>query len=147
MLSHRDLYFNLNTCRALLIIDLDTGITLVNQSPLTVVGQDNTHFFTMETVPECSKKQLFTHLILYTIPDRSSVNLNVWNCSSGFVNSTSQIQPLLKPNTTYLELASYNNGSVYVLFDQGNGPQIEEWVTPLVSGDPWKPARNVTAKF
>jgi len=125
----------------------DTGISLAPQTPLTVVGQDNTHLYTTTTVPECSKTRLLTHLILYAVPDRSSLNLNVWNCSAGFVNSTTQILPLLKKDTMYLALASHRNGSVYVLFDQGNGPQIEQWTVPLVSGDPWTTVQNVTAKF
>jgi hypothetical protein len=89
---------------------------------------------------------LLTYLILYAVPDRSSLNLNMWNCSAGF-NSTSQIQPLLKENMTYLALASHQDGSVYVMYDQGNGPQIEEWKVPTVSGDPWDSISNATARF
>jgi hypothetical protein len=126
---------------------LDTGLNVATGSPLTVVGQDNTHLFNADTVPECSKSRLLTHLILYAVPDRSSLNLDVWNCSAGFINSTSQIQPLLKENSTYLALTSHQNGSIYVMYDQGNGPQIEEWKVPKVSGDPWNSVQNVTAKF
>ena len=57
-----------------------------------------------------------------------------------------------KPNTTFLALSALNDkntgeGNVYVMFDSGNGPQIEEWDMPTYAGDPWETSRNVTVDF
>ena len=38
-------------------------------------------------------------------------------------------------------------GSLYMLFDQGTGPQVEEWTVPKHAGDPWAGRRNVTVDF
>jgi len=92
------------------------------------------------------------NLIIYTVPDRHTLVLNAWNCSTGFVDHTSEIKPLQKPNTTYLSLAAMNDretevGTVYVMFDSGAGPQIEEWTVPQRAGDPWITSRKVTVDF
>lgn len=65
------------------------------------------------------------------------------------MNHTSEIEPLQKANTTYLSLAAMNDketgdGNVYIMFDSGNGPQIEEWTVPKRAGDAWVMNRNVT---
>lgn len=89
---------------------------------------------------------------MFTVPDRSSLVLNAWNCSTGFLDHTDEIKPLQKPNTTYLSLAAMSDratgdGSVYVMFDSGTGPQVEEWTMPQCAGDPWVTSRNVTIDF
>jgi hypothetical protein len=93
-----------------------------------------------------------TNLILYAVPDRSSLVLSAWNCSTGFLNHTSEIEPLQKANATYLSLAAMSDmvtgdGNVYIMFDSGNGPQVEEWTVPTRAGDPWVTRRNVTVNF
>jgi hypothetical protein len=93
-----------------------------------------------------------TNLILYAVPDRSSLVLSAWNCSTGFLNHTPEIEPLQKANTTYLSLAAMNDpvtkdGNVYIMFDSGNGPQVEEWTVPTHAGDPWVTRREVTVDF
>ena len=105
-------------------------------------------------MPECTHNDDLraTNLILFAVPDCSSLILNAWNCSSGYLDHTSEIQPLQKANTTYLSLASTldkatGNGSVYIMFDSGNGPQVEEWTVPKRAGDPWITSRNVTTDF
>ena len=92
------------------------------------------------------------NLIIYTSPDRSSLSLNAWNCTSGFVDQTPAIQPLQKANTTFLSLAAMSDratgdGNLYLLFDSGTGPLVEEWTVPQHAGDPWTGRRNVTVDF
>jgi hypothetical protein len=92
------------------------------------------------------------NLILFAVPNRSSLVLSAWNCTTGFLDHTSEIEPLQKPNTTYLSLAAMSDrvtgdGNLYVMFDSGNGPQVEEWTVPKRAGDPWVTSRNVTVGF
>lgn len=82
---------------------------------------------------------------MFPTGDQSSLTLVSWNCSSGFYNQTARIEPLLHANRTYLGLAdtvtSLNSSDqrVYVLFDDGDGPKIEEWQVPTGSQDAdWK---------
>jgi hypothetical protein len=93
-----------------------------------------------------------TNLILFTVPDRSSLVLSTWNCTTGFLDHTSEIEPLQKANTIYLSLAAMSDrvtgdGNVYIMLDSGNGPQVEEWTVPKRAGDPWATSRNVTSDF
>lgn len=73
---------------------------------------------------------------MFATPDRSNLTLVSWNCSSGFLDQTSAIAPFLAQNRTYIGLAntltSLNSDDqrVYVLFDGGTGPEIEEWQVP-----------------
>ena len=103
-------------------------------------------------MPECAHKTPLTHLILYTTPDRNSLILSTWNCSQGFLDHTSQITPLQKASTTYLSLSTGNdkrkeNNSVYIMFDSGGGPQVEEWMVPEQAGNPWMTNRSITVEF
>ena len=68
------------------------------------------------------------------------------------MDHTSDIQHLQKPNTTFLSLAAMSDkatgeGSLYVMYDSGSGPQVEEWTVPRFTGDPWVTSRNVTVDF
>lgn len=103
-------------------------------------------------MPECTRQTPLTHLILFTVPDRSSLVMNTWNCTDGFVDHKTEIEPLQRINTTYLALAAVNdrntgNGTLYVMFDSGRGPQVEEWVMPKQAGNMWVTSRNVTVDF
>lgn len=129
-----------------------TGLTVEPRSPLAVVAQDNQPLYTTDKLPECTQDTPLANLILFAVPDCSSLVLNAWNCSLGFLDHTSEIEPLQKPNTTYLSLAAMSdgatgNGNVYVIFDSGDGPQVEEWTVPERAGDPWVTSRNVTVDF
>jgi hypothetical protein len=86
-----------------------------------------------------------THLLLHTSDDRSTLQLMSSNCSyQNSVVQNSKIQSLLKLGRSYLALASHDDGRVYVMFEQGNGPEIEEWTVPATENDgPWTFARNV----
>ena len=93
-----------------------------------------------------------THLIFFAVPDRSSLVLSVWNCTSGFSDHTSEIAPLQKPNTTFLSLETIRDPEtwdalVYIMFDSGSGPQVEEWAVPKIAGLPWVTSRSVTVDF
>lgn len=60
--------------------------------------------------------------------------------------------PLQKANTTYLSLAAMSDkatgdGNVYIMFDSGNGRQVEEWTVPKRAGNPWVTSRKVTVDF
>lgn len=126
-----------------------TGLTVEPQSPLAVVAQDNQPLFTTDLAPECMRETPLANLIFFAVPDRTSLVLNAWNCSSGFLDHTSEIEPLQKANTTFLSLSAMNDratgdGSLYIMFDPGTGPQIEEWTVPKRAGDPWVTSRNVT---
>ncbi|ELQ33086.1 hypothetical protein OOU_Y34scaffold01003g5 [Pyricularia oryzae Y34] len=126
-----------------------TAFKLQAQAPLAVIPRDNTGFYNRDTLPECARSAPYTHLILFASLDRSSLSLVSWNCSGGFVDQTSKIRPLLivpdRPKRTYLGLAApqpdglANNtpssGRVYVLFDAGDGPEVEEWEAPLGGTD------------
>jgi hypothetical protein len=73
--------------------------------------------------------------------------MSTWNCTVGFVDTTAQIQAFMKTNATYLALTSHGDAKVYVMFDLGNGPLIEEWTVPRYSGDKWGAVRNVSTNF
>ncbi|KAI6357976.1 hypothetical protein MCOR25_007490 [Pyricularia grisea] len=121
-----------------------TAFKLQAQSPLVVVPRDNTGFYNRDTLPECARAAPYTHLILFASTDRSSLSLVSWNCSGGFVDQTSKINPLMvvanRPGRKYLGLAAPqpdglanstpSSGRVYVLFDAGDGPEVEEWQAP-----------------
>jgi hypothetical protein len=111
-----------------------TNLNVQPNSPITITRQDNTPLFTTDLLPECSKSHPLTHLIVYTVADRSSLVLNTWNCTDGFIDTTEQIQAFMKPEATYLSLASHGDAKIYVMYDQGNGPLIEEWTVPQYSG-------------
>ena len=129
-----------------------TGLTVDPHAPLAIVAQDNQYQYPTNTAPQCLFDTPLAQLIIYTTPDCSSLSLNAWNCTSGFVDQTPTLQPLQKPNTTFLSLAAMSDkatgiGNLYLLFDQGTGPQVEEWTVPLHAGDPWTGRRNVTVDF
>ncbi|KAI0193475.1 hypothetical protein F4808DRAFT_475344 [Astrocystis sublimbata] len=115
---------------------------------LAVSTQDNRNYFAPGTLPDCASgdnPQELTHLILFPSVDRSSLNLVSWNCSSGFLDQTTSIEPVLQQNRTYLGLANTlssldpEDQRVYVLFDAGGGPEIEEWqVPPGAQNADWK---------
>lgn len=105
--------------------------------PLCVSAEDNRNYFTDSTLPDCARTESLTHLILFADEDRQSLKLVSWNCSSGFVDATGRIQGLLKPKRTYLSVATTSASNLtfvdqraYVLYDEGNGPIIEEWLIP-----------------
>lgn len=132
--------------------NLATGLRLEPQSPLAVVAQDNQPLYTTDTLPECAQNTPLTNLILFTVPDRTSLVLSAWNCTTGFLNHTSEIMPLQKANTKYLSLAAMSDkatgdGNVYIMFDSGNGRQVEEWTVPKRAGNPWVTSRKVTVDF
>ncbi|KAK4442082.1 hypothetical protein QBC34DRAFT_419271 [Podospora aff. communis PSN243] len=132
---------------------VNTSFEMSPRTPFCVTIEDNRNFFTQSTLPECARSGTFvTHLLLFASTDRTSLSLVSWNCSSGFVQQQSRIEGLLKPNRTYLGLAttsasnlSFSDQRVYVLFDEGTGPQVEEWEVPASGGvkveeqnGPWK---------
>ena len=103
-------------------------------------------------MPECTRSTPLTNLIFFATADRSALVLSAWNCTAGFLDHSSEIEPLQKPNTTYLSLAATNDrvsgdGDLYIMFDSGNGPQVEEWAVPKRAGDPWVMGRTVTDNF
>ncbi|RWA05290.1 hypothetical protein EKO27_g9816 [Xylaria grammica] len=126
---------------------ISTNLDILPHAALSISTQDNRDYFTSTTLPECATRDghELTDLILFSTPDRSSLNFISWNCSSGFLDQTSYIAPLLQANRTYLgltgTLTSFNpeDQRVYVLFDAGNGPEIEEWeVPPGAQNANWK---------
>ncbi|KAI3327054.1 hypothetical protein HD806DRAFT_485891 [Xylariaceae sp. AK1471] len=131
-----------------------TVFELQPRAPLCVSSQDNRNYFTTTTLPQCATEddQQLTHLIMFPSPDRSSLSLVSWNCSSGFIDQKPKIEPLLQANRTYLGLANTltsldsEDQRVYVLFDGGNGPEIEEWqVPPGAQNADWKVLGRVPA--
>lgn len=79
-----------------------------------------------------------------------------WNCSSGFVGMDADVAPLLGKGRTYLSLAAAQQGgavaaaggTVYVMFDTGDGPEVEESTVPIggLGGSGWSVVGNVPAK-
>jgi hypothetical protein len=125
-----------------------TDVVLSPGTPLTVVVQNNTSFYSAwGDQPECSRRTPVTHLILYANIDRSGLILNSWNCSSGLTNQTAQISGLMGRNRRYLGLASHDNGKVYVQYDQGLGPEIEEWSVPETSLGQWTMSSKVNVEL
>ena len=128
-----------------LTLSADTNFEFPPGTPLCLTARDNRASFTKETLPECAKSAtgaLITHLILFATPDRKSLRLVSWDCSRGFTEQQGRIEGLLRPGRTYLDLASASAGGaglggerVYVLYDAGSGPEIEEWEVPDGSGD------------
>lgn len=118
----------------------DTSFDFPPNTPICVTAEDNRNFYTSKTLPECAQSKtgaFLTHLILFATLDRKDLTLVSWNCSSGFVTQTERIEGLLKPGRTYLDLAAGSTSNltfvgdrVYVLFDEGDGPEIEEWGVP-----------------
>ncbi|EJT74826.1 hypothetical protein GGTG_08664 [Gaeumannomyces tritici R3-111a-1] len=138
-----------------------TAFKLSPQSPLAVIARDNTGFYSRDTLPACARAAPYTHLVLFASPDRSSLSLVSWNCSGGFAEQTAKIKPLLlvrdRPGRTYLDLAAPqpdglanttpSSGRVYVLFDAGDGPEVEEWEAPDGGTDAaWKVVGSVSVK-
>ncbi|KAI4256403.1 MAG: hypothetical protein L6R42_006243 [Xanthoria sp. 1 TBL-2021] len=129
-----------------------TALVVEPRSPLTIAAQDNQPLYTVDTLPECAKRRPLTHLIIHASKDSQSLIFSAWNCSSGVSDHTSQIKPLQKTNTTFLALSALNNKGtgdrvIYIMFDDGKGPQIEEWTVPTHVGDPWATSRNVNTDF
>ncbi|KAK4542781.1 hypothetical protein LTR36_006157 [Oleoguttula mirabilis] len=131
-----------------------TPLTIDPRAPLAIVAQDNQPLYTDYglTLPSCYQETPLTNLIMFATPDRSSLVMNVWNCTAGFQDHTSEIQPLQKLNTTFLALAAMSDratgdGNVYLMFDNGTGPQVEEWTVPRRAGDPWVVSRKVDVNF
>ncbi len=137
-----------------------TAFQLAPRTPICVTTEDNRNYFTSATLPECAQTNtgaFITHLILFATPDRQNLTLVSWNCTSGFSNQTTRIEKLLKPNRTYLDLSTtsasnltFVDDRVYVLYDEGNGPQAEEWQIPTSGGSdktgqngPWTLLGNV----
>lgn len=104
--------------------------------------QDNTKYYTNDTLPECTQTDanpFLTHLILFASQDRKSLTLLSWNCSSGFTSVQTRVASLLpeKSERQYLGLSAAANSNmslvgqrVYVAFDDGSGPVVEEWQVP-----------------
>ncbi|KAK0620525.1 hypothetical protein B0T14DRAFT_497038 [Immersiella caudata] len=121
---------------------VDIDLDMSPRTPLCVTMEDNRNRFRQSPLPECAESGTFlTHLLLFASPNRHSLSLVSWNCSSGFVPQQNRIEGLLKPNRTYLGLAttsasslSFADQRVYVLFDEGAGPQVEEWEVPASGG-------------
>ena len=129
-----------------------TDLRVDPRASLAVLAQDNRSFYAKTKSPECAKNAPLTHLIFYTVPDRSSLVMSAWNCTTGFEDHTTEIMPLQKTNTTFLALATVSDrftstGDIYIMYDSGHGPQVEEWVMPLRAGDPWNTSRPVTVDF
>lgn len=129
-----------------------TGLTVDPRAPLAVVAQDNSVLYTNTSKQQCMSDTPLANLILFTVPDRSSLVLNAWNCTTGFLDRTFEIQPLQKANTTFLSLSATNDkatgdGYLYIMSDSGTGPQVEEWTVPKLAGDPWVTSRNITIDF
>lgn len=129
-----------------------TPLTIDARAPLAVVAQDNQPLYDSNTLPECYQQTPLTNLILYTTPDRRSLGLTAWNCTAGYEDHTAEIQPLQKQNTTILALAAMSDratgdGDMYIMYDSGAGPQIEEWTVPKRAGDPWVTRRSINADF
>jgi hypothetical protein len=124
-----------------------TDPVLSPRTALVVIAQNNTSLYpTWGDRPECSRNAPLTHLILYTNTDRSGLNLDSWNCSSGLINQTNNIASLVGRNRKYLGLASHQDGKVYVQYDQGFGPEIEEWAVPQNSLANWVMSGKVNVK-
>ncbi|KAK5706373.1 hypothetical protein LTR97_001361 [Elasticomyces elasticus] len=131
-----------------------TPLTVDPRAPLAVVAQDNQPLYTENniTLPECYQQTPLTTLIVYATPDRRSLVLSAWNCTAGFEDQTGEIAPLQKPNTTFLALAAMSDratgdGNIYLMFDAGTGPEVEEWTVPKRVGDPWAISRKVDVDF
>jgi len=88
--------------------------TIVSKSALTVALQNNTSPYSWGQRPECSRLLPYTHLVLATSSDGSSLSLNSWNCSSGFGIQTAQIAPLLQGKKRFFALASHQDGRGFV---------------------------------
>jgi len=129
-----------------------TPLTIDARAPLAVVAQDNQALYTTTTLPECYQETPLTNLIFFATPDRSSLVMSAWNCTAGFEDHTAEIQPLQKANTTFLSLTAMSDratgdGNVYIMFDSGKGPEVEEWTVPKRAGEPWTVSRKVDVDF
>ncbi|KAI1384903.1 uncharacterized protein F4822DRAFT_416654 [Hypoxylon trugodes] len=141
----------------------NTAYDLAPHTPICVTTEDNRNYFTPDTLPECAQTNtgaFITHLILFASIDRKNLTLVSWNCTSGFVDAQSRIEKLLRPNRTYLGLSTtsaanltFVDDRVYVLYDEGNGAEIEEWQIPTSGGSdttgqngPWTSLGSVPVK-
>ena len=126
-----------------------TGFNLAPGAPITALTQDNTPLYTSwGERPQCSWTLPPTQLFVFGSSNGSTLNAVSWNCSAGFVILTPSLANVLKPNRTYQALSSHSDGKVYVMFDQGDGQQIEQWTVPQFSGQMWDETKvqNVTVK-
>lgn len=132
-----------------------TDVAVDGNALITVMSQDNQPLYGDSNQPECMFDTPLTNLIVYTDAAKTTLFLDAWNCTDGFMNHTSELAPLQKPKTKFLALANMNdrntsqvgNNALYILYDSGHGPQIEEWAVPQRAGQPWTGGRNVTANF
>ena len=138
----------------MLIVLVATGLNVDPHAPLAIIAQDNQPLYgDISHLPECTHNTPLTNLIIYTTDaSRSSLSLSAWNCTSGFVDQSADLKPLQKANATFLSLAGMSeratgNGSLYVMFDVGRGPQVEEWAVPKHAGDLWVTSRPVQVNF
>lgn len=121
-----------------------TTYNLAPRTPICVTTEDNRNYFSDATLPECAQTNtgaFITHLILFASEDRKNLTLVSWNCSSGFVDASNRIEKLVKPGRTYLDLTTtsasnltFDDDRVYVLYDEGKGPAVEEWKVPASGG-------------
>ncbi|KAL8969536.1 MAG: hypothetical protein Q9183_001953 [Haloplaca sp. 2 TL-2023] len=129
-----------------------TGLTLDPRVPLAVVAQDNTALYTSASTRQCMYTTPLANLIIYAMPNRGSLALSAWNCTTGFIDRTSDIKVMQKNDTTFLALTAATDetaygGFLYVMFDSGDGPEIEEWRIPNHAGDTWNISSRVTTNF
>jgi hypothetical protein len=129
---------------------VNTPFSVPPGTPLCVTTEDNRNFFTQNTRPECTRPEVanafLTHLILFATPDRESLTLVSWNCSSGFLVQQDRIGHLLKSGRRYVGLTatSGSNGGngtftgqrVYVAYEEvgTKGAKVEEWAVPGSGG-------------
>jgi hypothetical protein len=60
-----------------------------------------------------------------------------WNCSAGFVDISDSLNAVIHKKRHYIALSSHDDAKVYVMYGDGDGPQIEQWSVPPYSGLPW----------
>ena len=131
-------------------MELATNFVLGLATPFFVAIQD---FQTdSDRAPtQCIGDSPKVHLILYAAEDGSSLSLVTWNCADGFVQSPDKLKDVLKTDSDrkYLGLSgTQGDNKLYVIFDAGDGPEIEQWEMTLFSNeDPWKVVGKVPVKY
>ncbi|KAL8399745.1 hypothetical protein RB594_000232 [Gaeumannomyces avenae] len=137
-----------------------TAFKLSPQSPLAVIARDNTGFYSRDTLPACARAAPYTHLVLFASPDRSPSR----SCRGTAPAASPSRPPRSSPccssaaapaGPTWAWRRRSPTGwstqrrprAGYVLFDAGDGPEVEEWEAPAGGTDAaWKVVGSVSVK-
>jgi len=78
--------------------------------------------------------------------------MSAWDRTAEFKDYTSEMKPLQGAETTSLSFDALSDRAtsdrnLYIMFDSGRGPKVEEWTVPKRLGEPWTVGKRVDVDF